>query len=166
MASAYKSSLSQSASLDGAMANEILTLIDSNFSSVTESTVMMSDDAKVVGGDNFEMGIGSSWTQLAENAQNGGMRLEAGSSFYMPSMDVSTADLLKQSMAIVSTNANNFMNLAAGGNPNATLAEQGMKEDALTERVATILKGLKPLIIGAAAILCLWMIFKPAKGRR
>ncbi|MFA5688978.1 MAG: hypothetical protein WC959_07505 [Kiritimatiellales bacterium] len=160
----YKSSAS--ASIDAPTAGEILSIVGSNNQIIKEDNMMMTDNAKVVGGDNLELAMGATLYQLAENSQVGGMRIGDGSSYYVTDMSDNTQGLLSQAMNMVSLNANNYMAFAAGRDPNAALADQSNEIYARTAGVSAAWSGASKVFTpariaaAAAAVFGIWWLLK------
>lgn len=89
-----------------------------------DKSIQLQDDARIIGGDSNEMAIGSTLTQLEENAQLGGYRVGDNSSLSVVDMDTETQKLLLEAFSVVGQNSNNMMALAAGRNPDAELIDK------------------------------------------
>jgi len=92
-----------------------------------EQTVTLSNNAKIVGGDNLELGLNSTLNQLSENSQLGGYRVGDYSSLAITSLDEATGKLLETWAGVLGQNSNNFMTLAAGRDANKPLADKTLE---------------------------------------
>ena len=165
----YKSSAT--ASLSDVTADSVINLSNSTLEMIEENTVMMSDSAKVVGGDNLEIGLGASYTNLAENSQLGGIRLGDGANYHVTDMSAETAGILDRAINMVSLNANNFMAFAAGRDANLALADESNVINSGTDRMKAVFEGIQniftPARLGVAAVVIIgayWLL--KGKGRK
>jgi hypothetical protein len=112
----------------GANAESIISMAGSGNQYLKEDTVQMADGAQVIGGDKVE--VGATLTNIdAGRDYLGGAAVKVGdnSSYFLTSMDANTQSILDQALTTVAANANNFLSLAAGRNPDAPLADESIE---------------------------------------
>ncbi|MFA5689006.1 MAG: hypothetical protein WC959_07645 [Kiritimatiellales bacterium] len=165
-------------SINAPSASEIISIAGAGNQIIKEDNMMMTDNAKVVTGNNYELGLGSTLTDyggiggdLVSGTKAGGdiidgIKLESGSSFYVTDMSDNTQGLLSQAMNMVSLNANNYMAFAAGRDPNAALADQSNEIYARTAGVSAAWSGVSKVFTpariaaAAAAVFGIWWLLK------
>jgi len=160
--------MGKTAFIGGNVADNALSIVGTANTINKNESVLLSDDAKVVGGDNVDtMGT---LTKLSEGSKIiSGVEVGPNSSYSMTSMDKGTQAILDQALTIVSSNANNMMTLAAGRDANKDLADKSTETGAETTQIKTTLSGLadilSPARIGAVVAIIVLIIFLK-KGRK
>lgn len=154
--------MGKTAFIGGNVADNALSIVGTANTINKSESVLLSDDAKVVGGDNVEtMGT---LTKLSEGSKiTNGVEVGPNSTYSVTSMDKGTQDILDQALTIVSSNANNMMTLAAGRDANKELADKSTETGADTAQIKTTLTGLKDILsparIGVALLVVVLIIF-------
>ena len=142
---------------------------------IKEDTLMMADQAKVVGGANVESGaLLSEGDLLFEGAVKTGGDFVAGSkvgdnsSLIQTVMDANTQSILDQALTTVALNANNMMALAAGRDPDKDLADRANQilAEAKASQIGAWIKTPQGKILAAVFVAGAgWFIIKK-KGKR
>lgn len=132
--------------------------------------ITLSDDGKIIGGDNLEMG-----SQLVKAGSDylGGEAVKIGdnSTYNRTVMDEATRSILDQAFTVVGSNAANMMTLAAGRDANMPLADDSLETLATGTAVNEGLSGLsgifKPMTLFAIiAAALLFFALRKKKGTR
>jgi hypothetical protein len=174
----------------GEVADNALSIVGTGNTIAQDRSIQMQDDTRIIGGDSFEMAVGSSLVQAGADYLGGnsvkaagdyvsGYKVGDNSSLYLAQMDPNvsavlqssfgnTQSILDQAMTLVGLNSNNFMTLAAGRDPDKELADTS-NEIATTgksDAVKAWLKTTNGKIVLAAVMAGLIWKFSAKKGRK
>lgn len=148
----------------GEVSDAALSIVGTGNTLQQDKSVQMQDSAKIVSGDNAELGIGA--TMMDNNAQLGGYRLGDNSSVLLQSMDSNTRDLLLSAFNTLGQNADNMMSLSAGRDANLDLPNE------TSEIVATVAanpisafikNNAKAIAVSAALAVGAWLLWRKKK---